>query len=152
MKTLACLCNSHYNQNRFLKDDPEANCRAPQKKMGHLKQAIIRSADRNIAYSIRVLKLMPSSQNSEITAHMIWFVSPFTILSSFEKRVKKREKGNRSHKERFYMLERSWKKLDELFQCWKMSICFPTANIYFPNSFVAMLSVWVSTHTRTKKY
>lgn len=98
--------------------------RAPQKKTGHLKQVIFRSAGRSIAYSIRVLKLMPSSWNSEITAHMVWFVSPFTILSSFEKREKKRE-GNKSHKEKFYMLECCWKKLDELFQCWKRSICFP---------------------------
>lgn len=79
--------------------------------MGHFKKAIFRSANRSIAYSIRELKLMPSSQNSEIIAHKIWFVSPFTILSSFEKRVQKRERSNKSHKERFICLnaaEKSW--------------------------------------------
>lgn len=121
-----------------------SHCRAPQKKIGHLKQAIFRSADRSIAYSIRVLQLMPSSQNSEITTHMIWFVSLFTILSSLEKRVKKRARGNKSHKERFYMLECSWKKLDELFQCWKRSICFPTANIYFPNPMWLCCHSWLA--------
>lgn len=144
MKTLACLCNSHYNQNRFLKDDPEATAEPLRKKWVTWKKPC---SDLQIG----VLQLMPSNQSSQITAHTIWFVSPFTILSSFEKRAKKRERGNKSHKERFYMLECSWKKLDELFPCWKRSICFPTANIYFPNSFVAMLGGWVSTCIRTKK-
>lgn len=101
------------------------HCRAPWKK-GSLETNPLQICRSWHTGERGVLKLMTSSQNSEIIAHRNWFISPFTLVSSFEKRVKKQGEGapgRKSHKETFFY---AWmelkKKLDELFQCWKKSI------------------------------
>lgn len=140
-KTLARLCNSKYKHNRFLKEDPDTHAE-PLRKNGLLETNPLQICRSWHTKEMEVLKLITPNQSSEIVAHRNRFVSPFIVASSIEKRAKKWWGRGKSYKERFSMLEWSWKKLDELFQSWKKSIHSCKLLCYRPNGRVTLVGAF----------
>lgn len=139
MKTLARLCNSNYKQNRFLKEDPDATAEPLGKKWVSWNKL---SSDLQILTHRGDRSIETNDPKSELRNHSSQELIYFTFHSSFliwEKGEKGGCGGGESYKEGFSMLDWIWKKLDELFQCWKKSICNCKLLCYRPYSKVTFV-------------